>query len=234
MNLLPNFMRLPAAMLLVLVCTQGVAANYVDLRRIEPVHGDAAAGASRAVVCVACHGPNGNAVVPTFPKLAGQRADYIYHRLVEYRNADPNAPYYVASPMPAQAQTLSDVDMRNLAAYFAAQTPTASPTITETGDEQGATLYSSGDPAKGVPPCQGCHGADANGPIITASRYLAYPMLRGQHAAYLVSRLNGYRDKQAHDSTNDFIMRGVAHMLDDGSIHAVAVWLDSLPVVDKH
>jgi cytochrome c553 len=75
-----------AATLLLAGNAEADESNYIDLRRIEPVHGDVAAGASKAAVCHACHGV-GAPVAPTFPRLAGQRADYLYHRLVSVKFA---------------------------------------------------------------------------------------------------------------------------------------------------
>src|SRR5208283_2414243 len=89
----------------------------------EPIHGDVAAGARKAAVCHVCHGV-GASVAPTFPRLAGQRPDYLYHRLVSFKAAGPKDPYYSQSPMSSQAANLSDADMRDLAAYYAVQTPT--------------------------------------------------------------------------------------------------------------
>lgn len=210
------------------------AGSFVDQRRIEPIHGDAAAGAAKAITCVACHGPNGNAIVPTFPRLAGQHATYLYQRLLEFKHADSKSPYYSASPMPTQVAALSDTDMRNLAAHFAAQTPTSSLTAagTKPGD-RGEHLFYEGDPEHGIPPCQGCHGADARGPVPGDGRYAAYPSLRGQQAPYLVTRLRSYRGNQPQYGSNNFIMHGVAHSLDDESIQAIATWLASLPPAEK-
>ena len=39
--------------------------------------GDAAAGQTKAAVCSACHGADGNSTVPQWPKLAGQHAGYL-------------------------------------------------------------------------------------------------------------------------------------------------------------
>jgi cytochrome c553 len=205
--------------------------SYVDLRRIEPIRGDMASGAAKTTACVACHGPSGNSIVPQFPSLAGQRADYLYHRLVAFKAANPKDPSYASSPMPAQVQNLSDQDMRNLAVYFAAQAVIAAvPPAPAAVDGRGETLYSSGDPSHGVPPCLGCHGASAlGGPVEAGSQYLAYPRLRSQHAAYLVSRLTNFRNGLPNGTSNDFIMHGVAVTLDDGSIQSLAAWLASLP-----
>jgi len=207
------------------------AGRYVDLRRIEPIRGDLASGAAKTTVCVACHGPSGNSIVPQFPSLAGQRADYLYHRLVAFKAMNPKDPSYATSPMPAQTQSLSDQDMRNIAVYFAAQAQIAQvPPPAAAVDGRGAALYLGGDPSRGLPPCQGCHGAGAlGGPVEYGNQYLAYPLLRGQHAAYLVSRLTNFRNRVPNGSSNDFIMHGVALSLDDGSIQSLAAWLESLP-----
>jgi len=238
-------------------------ARYTDLRRIEPIHGDAQAGAQKAAVCLGCHGVDGAMVAPTFPRLAGQRVDYLYHRLLSFKHADPKDPYYSVSPMTAMAAPLSDTDMRDLAAYFAAQTPaapqpvapelaapepstataaTATAAATNTAATaaavtsapasaplDGAALFLNGNPARGIPPCQGCHGADANGASSVTGQYAAYPSLRGQYAPYVVARLTHYHAGQPSDTSNTFIMQGVAATLDDDSIQAIATWLNSLP-----
>jgi cytochrome c553 len=210
--------------------------RYTDLRRIEPIHGDAQAGAQKATVCLSCHGADGVSVAPTFPRLAGQREDYLYHRLYSFRHANPKDPYYSVSPMTAMAATLSDTDMRDLAAYFASRTPRVPDVPGESAGPGaagapaiGERLFLKGDPAHGVPPCQGCHGADANGPDSTLDQYAAYPSLRGQYAPYVVARLTHYHEGQPSDTSNTFIMKGVAQSLDDESMQAIAGWLNSLP-----
>jgi cytochrome c553 len=218
-----------AAVLLLVAGAGAAESRYVDLRRIEPIQGDVAAGARKAAVCHACHGV-GASVSPTFPRLAGQRRDYLYHRLVSFKTAGPKDPYYSESPMRSQAANLSDADMRDLAAYFSAQAPTAA-NVTQASAAmaaKGEKLFRSGDPALGIAPCQGCHGADAGGPSIATGQYAAYPSLRGQYSMYLAARLTSFHKSLPHDTTNDFIMGGVAQTLDADSIQAIAAWLSSL------
>jgi cytochrome c553 len=215
------------ALLLTAASALAAAPGYMDLRHIDPVHGDTAAGAKKATVCFACHGANGVSVAPTFPRLAGQRADYLYHRLVSFKRADPKDPYYSVSPMTPNVAHLSDTDMRDLAAYFSSQTPPAT-AAAAAAPGKGEALFLAGDPARGIPPCQGCHGAGAGGPSISTGQYAAYPSLRGQYAPYLIARLTSFRKTLPHDTTNDFIMGGVAQTLDDESIQAIAAWLSSL------
>ena len=215
---------------LFLVADAGAAgSHYIDLRHIEPIHGDVSAGERKATLCHACHGV-GAPVAPTFPRLAGQRAEYLYYRLVSFKTADPKDPYYAPSPMRPLAVNLSDTDMRDLAAYFSAQTPTAAtpPPIPTAGAEKGEAIFLAGDPQHGIPPCQGCHGADAGGISIATGQYAAYPSLRGQSSLYLAARLTSFHKKLPHDTTNDFIMGDVASTLDSDSIQDVVAWLSSL------
>ena len=216
-----------------LMCLAGLAlaGSYTDLRRLNPVHGDPAAGAQKAAVCFACHGANGAPIAPTFPRLAGQRPDYLYHRMASFRYADPKDPFYSKSPMTPLAAKLTDQDMRDLAAFFSQQAPTDAPGVTAAPNAQdGELLFLHGDPQRGIPPCQGCHGPGANGPLLRTSQYAAWPVLRGQSGLYIVARLTSFRDGQPADTSNTFIMHGVAHTLDDAAIQAVAAWLSSLPV----
>jgi cytochrome c553 len=206
------------------------ASHYTDLRNVEPIHGDAAAGATKAKACFACHGENGTSVAPIFPRLAGQRVDYLYHRLLTFKRASAKDPYYSKSPMTAMVVPLSDSDMRNLAAFFASQEPQpAAPTPLPAGPEKGERLFRTGDPTRGIPPCQGCHGMEARGTAVDKGPYLVYPVLRGQYSPYLVSRLTNFRMGLPHDTTSDFIMSNVARTLDDDSLQAIAAWLSSLP-----
>jgi cytochrome c553 len=209
--------------------TAAAAAHYTDLRRIEPIHGDAAAGAQKAAACFACHGADGAPVAPTFPRLAGQRIDYLYHRLLSFRHAAPKDPYYSVSPMTPMAAALSDADMRDLAAYFASQAPRVADGVTAAvATPTGEDLFLHGNPSRGIPPCQGCHGAEANGPTTSADQYAAYPSLRGQSGLYVVARLTHFREGQPSDTTNAFIMHGIGATLDDDSIQAIAAWLGTL------
>lgn len=80
------------------------------------VSGSVAAGEQKAgTVCVACHGADGNkAADPSYPKLAGQYADYLLKALTEYKNGKRSN-----AIMSGQAQALTDADMANLALYYA-------------------------------------------------------------------------------------------------------------------
>jgi cytochrome c553 len=207
--------------------------RYRDLRRIKPVLGDARAGQAKSELCAACHGDNGVAVSPIAPNLAGQHADYMYWELVEY-----NGGAMAESAMTPLAASLSDADMRDLAAYYASLpagrmpveegTPPPDPAVLSRGEQ----LFTTGDSAKGIPPCQGCHGADAKGYPLAAQTdrngyapWAMFPALRGQNPIYLQARLTEFRDNKLHHSSTDFVMSNVGKRLDDGDITALSTWL---------
>ena len=51
-----------------------------------PLAGNVEAGSQKAVVCTACHGPNGNSANPEWPSLAGQHASYIVQSLQSFKS----------------------------------------------------------------------------------------------------------------------------------------------------
>ncbi|MGB0132309.1 c-type cytochrome [Dokdonella sp.] len=77
--------------------------------------GNLESGKKLAPPCQACHGADGNATAPIYPKLAGQYADYLARSLTEYRDGGRVNPI-----MAAFVEKLSDQDIQDLAAYYAA------------------------------------------------------------------------------------------------------------------
>ena len=53
---------------------------------------DAEAGHAKSAVCAACHGPQGLAIAPNFPNLAGQSATYLYVQLNTFKNGQRKDP----------------------------------------------------------------------------------------------------------------------------------------------
>lgn len=80
--------------------------------------GDPAAGQTKAMSCMGCHGIAGyHNVYPSYhvPKLGGQHAQYLVAALHAYKDGQRTH-----KTMMAQAATLSDQDIQDIAAYFAA------------------------------------------------------------------------------------------------------------------
>lgn len=77
--------------------------------------GDAEAGKGKAVTCEACHGADGKGTNPMYPVLAGQYEDYLAHALRAYRDGKRKN-----AIMAGLAAPLTDEDIEDLAAYYAA------------------------------------------------------------------------------------------------------------------
>jgi cytochrome c553 len=174
------------------------------------------AGASKATVCTACHGPNGNSTNPEWPNLAGQGERYIAEQLKFFKDGKRNNP--VMQPM---ASSLSDQDMGDLGAYFAAQKSTgleADPSYWEAGRK----LYRGGDPERSVPACIACHG-----PVGRGNAPAGYPTLRGQHSVYTQKQLNDYA-AGARPGANAEIMRTIASRLTADEIRNVSSYIQGM------
>ena len=78
--------------------------------------GDPEAGKAKAAVCTSCHGVDGKALIPGYPNLAGQNAQYLEIALQAYRSGDRKVGQ--AAIMAGMAAPLSDEDIANLSAYF--------------------------------------------------------------------------------------------------------------------
>jgi len=76
---------------------------------------DVAAGKAKSTMCAPCHGANGVSKIPMYPNLAGQKEQYLAKEIKSFKNGSRKDP--VMEPM---ASSLSDADIANLAAYYAA------------------------------------------------------------------------------------------------------------------
>jgi cytochrome c553 len=181
--------------------------------------GDADAGQAKAAVCAACHGVDGNSVVPNWPKLAGQHALYLERQLGLIKGGSRLVP-----EMAGIVISLSDQDMADIAAYFSSQTAGAGLTD-ESLRAAGELLYRSGNPQTGVPACMSCHGPAGEGNPLSG-----YPHLAGQHAAYSEKMLTGFRagTTWGADDASSKIMTDVTNRLSDAEIQAVASYIQGL------
>jgi cytochrome c553 len=189
--------------------------------------GDAAAGKNLTLTCSACHGADGNSVVPTFPKLAGQNERYLIKQLQDIKSGARPVP-----TMAGQLDNLSDGNLADIAAWFASQAPSggqADPAKVELG----ARIWRGGVSETGIAACSACHGARGagNGPA-------GFPALAGQHAEYVADQLRRFRagaeytlEENPNVRTNDGdvrIMRDNAYRLTDKEIDAVASFIAGL------
>lgn len=180
--------------------------------------GNPEAGKSKAGVCAACHGMDGNSQVAQWPKIAGQHQDYLARQTRMVRDQQREVPQMYPIVM-----NLTDEDIADISAWYASQT--VKPGVAdETLIEQGQAVYHGGNQDSGVPSCMACHGPVGNG-IPGAG----YPMLRAQHATHTADRLRRYRAGEANkDDPYSKIMVGVAENLIDEEIEAVSSYIEGL------
>jgi cytochrome c553 len=170
-------------------------------------------------VCTSCHGPGGNSTSPAFPKIAGQRAEYLENQLKAFRDrtrADPMAQAF----MWGMTSQLSDSTIKNLAAFYAKQKPVPG----KAGDpkliEKGRTIYEAGAGTDKTQACVTCHGPRAEGAAI-------FPRLAGQHAEYLVKQLVQFKSS-LREGSNAALMHTVTTNMTFDQMEAVAAYLASL------
>jgi cytochrome c553 len=184
--------------------------------------GDAAAGKDASVVCSACHGPDGNSAVPTFPKLAGQGERYLLKQMRDIRDG--------ARPVPTMAGQLdgkSEQELANIAAYYASQAASGGqtdPALLELGEK----VYRAGVADRKVAACSACHSPTGKG-----NAPAGFPALSGQHAEYIATQLKmyrkGYEDETGRTNDGDAkIMRTTAFGLSDKEIEAVSSYIAGL------
>jgi len=166
-------------------------------------------------VCSACHGMDGNSIVPNFPKLAGRHPEYLVKELKEFVSGTRNSA--IMAPICAK---LDPDDFKALGEYFGAQKPTSGHVLDQKAAAIGMTLYQDGDEERGVPSCAGCHSSDGAG-----SR--RFPRLAGQHREYLIQEMYNFRnDVRNYGAAR--LMREVAKRLTEDEIKAVAEYLTGL------
>jgi cytochrome c553 len=178
--------------------------------------GSVEAGATKAIVCQACHGANGNSTNPEWPSLAGVGADYIADQLKNFKEGKRTNPV-----MMPNAMSLSADDMADLGAYFDSLVNTgleADPSYWQAGQK----LYQGGDPTRAIPACMACHG-----PTGAGNEPAKFPALRGQQSVYLVKQLNDYASGARATGPNG-IMQTVAKRLSPEDIRNLSSYLQGI------
>jgi cytochrome c553 len=170
-------------------------------------------GEALAVTCAGCHGIRGSRnAYPSYhvPKLGGQQADYLEIALQGYRRGTRDHP-----TMQAQAASLSDQDIADLAAYFASLDGEP-----EAGkSDAGAVEIEEG--RRKATACQQCHGE--NGVAATTQ----WPHLAGQHESYLEQSLRAYKT----GARADVLMGPLVAPLDDATIRELAAYYAAQPLL---
>jgi cytochrome c553 len=201
----------------VLTCAFGAPAfaqtNAPPAAPLLPIalEGNAERGEVIGETCKGCHGiPGYFNATPAYhvPKLGGQNADYLEVALQGYRRGTRGH-----ATMQAQASSLSDQDIADVAAFFStiegdAETgrSTASAATIDAGRTKAAT-------------CVACHGPEG---VAAAPQW---PNLAGQHETYLLAALGQYKS----GSRVDLVMNPLMGPLDEDSIEELAAFFASQP-----
>lgn len=167
-------------------------------------------------VCAACHNVDGNSIITTNPRLAGQHPEYITKQLTQFKSGERKNPV-----MSGMAATLSPDDMIKLGQYFGGQKSKGGSAKENGPGSLGEKIYKGGIAANGVAACAACHGPTGAG--IPAQ----FPRIGGQHTDYVVAQLKAFRaGERANDPAK--MMRMVAAKLSDQEITAVADYVQGL------
>ncbi|HOM12626.1 MAG TPA: c-type cytochrome [Rubrivivax sp.] len=207
-----------ALTLLLALSTIGFAAQA------QEASGDAARGAKINAACTGCHGITGYQAsfpeVYRVPAISGQNAKYLVAALEAYKKGERKHP-----TMHAMAQTLSEQDIADLAAYYS---------------QQGADLAAAGGASLPAPPaevaelltkgaCASCHGEQFNKPIDGA-----YPKIAGQYPDYLFAALKAYKTEgNPKVGRGNAIMAAQVKQFSNKELKAIAQYLGTLPA-DVH
>jgi cytochrome c553 len=175
---------------------------------------DLAKGQATAAVCSACHTADGSRGSPANPILQGQHPEYLVKQLQEFKAGKRKN-----AIMAGFAATLSEEDMRNVAAFYASKQ--AKPGAAKDKDlaTLGEKIYRGGISDRNIPACAGCHSPTGAG--IPAQ----YPRVGGQHGDYTEAQLTAFRSGARGNSTQ---MMQIAAKMNDREIKAVSDYIAGL------
>ena len=186
----------------------------------QEIKGDAKAGATKNAMCIGCHGIVGYQSsfpeVYKVPMISGQGAGYISAALHEYKKGERKYP-----TMRGIAESLTDQDIADLAAYYSASGVVAGATLpAKPVKEPSAQVQALLNKAS----CASCHGANFSQPIDPS-----YPKIAGQHADYLFVALKSYKDEGNHVvGRSNAIMGGMAKQFTNAELKLMSGYLASV------
>jgi len=181
--------------------------------------GDPQAGKAKAELCIACHGLDGNSINPAWPKLAGQNRKYLFRQLKAFKAGEKggrNDPIMVPLVL-----SLSEEDMWDIAAYYESLT-TSIGKVKPAYLTLGQRIYRGGNLQTHVAACIACHGPHGLGNALAG-----FPRLSGQHPAYIIDQLKGYKNSARNNELSN-IMQTIAAKMTEAEIIAVSHYITGL------
>lgn len=191
------------------------AKNPLTLKFNTP---SAARGAQLSAGCAGCHGAKGQSTNPQTPGLAGQIPSYLQLQLTVFR-----AKLRPSAVMQSAAAKLSDQDIVDLTAYYAAQTPGPAWKADPAARARGAKLYTAGDTARNVIACQICHGASGRG---VASNGVA--SITNLSPGYALSIMHEFHSAAKFSVIEPDAMRIALKPLTDSDLTDVVAYISSM------
>ena len=207
-------MKLPVALTLLALLSVAASSAYASDAKAPAFKPDPAKGAQLTATCQACHTADGSRGLPANPILQGQHPEYLVKQLTEFKSGKRKN-----ALMMGMAATLSEEDMKQAAAFYAAKA--AKPGFAKVKETVllGEQIYRGGIAAKAVPACAGCHSP--NGAGIPAQ----YPRLGGQHTDYVEVQLLAFRSGVRGNNAE---MTAIAGKMNEREIQAVADYVAGL------
>ncbi len=153
--------------------------------------------------CAKCHYESGVSDDPEMPHLAGQRASYLFKQLQDF-SADARD----GGRMNKVAKKLSDEQLADLSALYAGK---ALPIEDGVSAPAALALVTSGDAARGIKSCAGCHGDDGRGKL---EEYDA-PAIAGAPLLYFEMMMAAFRDGDRSNDPDGVMGRASTGLTDD-------------------
>ena len=168
------------------------------------------AGAGAANACFTCHGLQGQGDGAGSPRLAGLDAGYLNRQLQGYADGRRYHPQmaWIASQLNAQERMSVALHYASIPFENAVTKKTATPA---------SALYHRGDPARGLPSCASCHGAEGGG--IGA----ANPPIAGQSPSYLAEQMDQWRKGRRRTDPGAMMVR-ISQLLTPSESRAVTAY----------
>jgi cytochrome c553 len=130
----------------------------------------------RTAVCLGCHGPDGQSLIPGTPSLGGQPSFFVIAQLFLFRRGGRTS-----APMTEAAKNLTDDDLRAFSAWASRLPPPRPPT-----DPPDAARLERGRRLTLRHPCAVCHNPDFSGRD-------QMPRLANQREEYLLEAMRQYK-----------------------------------------
>jgi cytochrome c553 len=186
----------------------------------KPAAGGAKSIESKVAMCIGCHGIKGYQAsfpeVHKVPMISGQSAKYIVAALTAYKNGDRKHP-----TMRGIADTLSEQDMNDIAAYYESHGKEDSKTLADKPNKEPSPQVAA---LMQKAACVSCHGANFAKPIDPS-----YPKIAGQHSDYMFVALKAYKaENNPAVGRSNGIMGAIAKQFSNAELKDLANYVGSL------